>query len=166
MTAQQPSASAPAKTRHSHSGVTHAKERLEGNSTVISNELLQHPELSSTARGVGSYIQSLPEGSPGRHQSARRAVARGRGEDRLGPARGGAAIERYPERAARLREIERVVDTGELDPAAAIAEILALREAAEAEAGVGTAAPFSLPDHPFPGLNPVTRDHTTHTSHT
>ncbi|MFE4965099.1 helix-turn-helix domain-containing protein [Streptomyces sp. NPDC056660] len=64
MTAQQPSAPAPAKTRHSHSGVTHVKERLEGNFTVISNELLQHPELSSTARGIGGYIQSLPEGSP------------------------------------------------------------------------------------------------------
>jgi hypothetical protein len=64
MTAQQPSAPAPAKTRHSHSGVTHVKERLEGNFTVVSNELLQHPELSSTAKGIGSYIQSLPEGSP------------------------------------------------------------------------------------------------------
>ncbi|MER7836274.1 helix-turn-helix domain-containing protein [Streptomyces sp. NPDC096040] len=52
------------KTRHSHSGVTHVKERLDGNFTVVSNELLQHPELSSTARGIGSYIQSLPEGSP------------------------------------------------------------------------------------------------------
>ncbi|MGW7544430.1 helix-turn-helix domain-containing protein [Streptomyces sp. NPDC054770] len=64
MTAQQPSAPAPAKTRRSHSGVTHVKERLEGNFTVVSNELLQHPELSSTAKGIGSYIQSLPEGSP------------------------------------------------------------------------------------------------------
>ncbi|RPE43055.1 hypothetical protein EDD90_6226 [Streptomyces sp. Ag109_O5-1] len=64
MTAQQPSAPAPAKTRHSHSGVTHVRERLEGNFTVISNELLQHPELSSMARGIGSYIQSLPEGAP------------------------------------------------------------------------------------------------------
>ncbi|MFJ9706391.1 hypothetical protein [Streptomyces sp. NPDC101234] len=64
MTARQPSAPAPAETRHSHSGVTHVKERLDGNFTVISNELLQHPELSSTARGIGSYIQSLPEGAP------------------------------------------------------------------------------------------------------
>ncbi|MFJ9559943.1 helix-turn-helix domain-containing protein [Streptomyces fuscichromogenes] len=64
MTDKHPSAPAPAKTRHSHSGVTHVKERLEGNFTVISNELLQHPELSSTARGIGSYIQSLPEGAP------------------------------------------------------------------------------------------------------
>ncbi|MEV5846083.1 helix-turn-helix domain-containing protein [Streptomyces sp. NPDC051985] len=64
MTAQQPSAPAPAETRHSHSGVTHVKERLDGNFTVISNELLQHPELSSTAKGIGGYIQSLPEGAP------------------------------------------------------------------------------------------------------
>lgn len=43
------------------------------------------------------------------------------------------AIERHPERAARLRELERIVDAGEQDPAAAIAEIRAIREAAEAE---------------------------------
>ncbi|WP_199829570.1 DUF6247 family protein [Streptomyces sp. MMG1121] len=46
------------------------------------------------------------------------------------------AIEGHPERAARLRELERIVDEGEADPAAAIAEIRAIREAAEAEAGL------------------------------
>ncbi len=46
------------------------------------------------------------------------------------------AIERHPERAARLRELERIVDAGEQDPAAAITEIRAIREAAEAEAGL------------------------------
>lgn len=46
------------------------------------------------------------------------------------------AIERHPERAARLRELERIVDAGEQDPAAAIAEIRSIREAAEAEAGL------------------------------
>ncbi|MEV5874312.1 DUF6247 family protein [Streptomyces sp. NPDC052101] len=46
------------------------------------------------------------------------------------------AVERHPERAARLRELERIVDTGEQDPTAAIAEIRAIREAAEAEAGL------------------------------
>lgn len=46
------------------------------------------------------------------------------------------AIERHPERAARLRELERIADAGEQDPAAAIAEIRAMREAAEAEAGL------------------------------
>ncbi|MGW1007146.1 hypothetical protein [Streptomyces sp. NPDC002520] len=44
------------------------------------------------------------------------------------------AIEGHPERAARLRELERVVDTGERDPTAAIEEIRRIREAAEAEA--------------------------------
>jgi hypothetical protein len=52
------------------------------------------------------------------------------------------AIERHPERAARLRELERIVDAGEQDPAAAVAEIRAIWEAAEARAGVGAAAPF------------------------
>jgi hypothetical protein len=46
------------------------------------------------------------------------------------------AIERHPERAARLRELERFVDEGEQDPTEAIAEIQAIREAAEAEAGL------------------------------
>lgn len=43
------------------------------------------------------------------------------------------AIERHPERAARLRELERIVDAGAQGPAAAIAEICAIREAVEAE---------------------------------
>ncbi|UUU33183.1 DUF6247 family protein [Streptomyces sp. CA-210063] len=46
------------------------------------------------------------------------------------------AIERHPARAGRLRELERIVDTGEQDPSEAIAEIRAIREAAEAEAGL------------------------------
>ncbi|MFI1734254.1 DUF6247 family protein [Streptomyces acidicola] len=45
-------------------------------------------------------------------------------------------IERDPSRAQRLRELERVVDTGEQDPSLAIAEIRTIREAAEAEAGL------------------------------
>ncbi|MFJ9816628.1 hypothetical protein ACIRU3_15400 [Streptomyces sp. NPDC101151] len=46
------------------------------------------------------------------------------------------AIERHPERAVRLRELEHIVDAGEQDPAAAIVEIHVIREAAEAEAGL------------------------------
>lgn len=46
------------------------------------------------------------------------------------------AIERHPERAARLRELERIVDSGERDPVEAIAGIRAIREVAEAEAGL------------------------------
>lgn len=46
------------------------------------------------------------------------------------------AIERHPERAARLRELERIVDAGEQDPTEAVSEIRAIREDAEAEAGL------------------------------
>ncbi|RKN70291.1 hypothetical protein D7231_20645 [Streptomyces klenkii] len=46
------------------------------------------------------------------------------------------AIQRHPERAARLSELERTVDAGEADPHDALAEILAIREAAEREAGL------------------------------
>ncbi|MEU9555544.1 DUF6247 family protein [Streptomyces fumanus] len=46
------------------------------------------------------------------------------------------AIERHPARAERLRELERIVDTGEADPSDAIVEIRAIWEAAEAEAGL------------------------------
>ncbi|MFG2886864.1 hypothetical protein ACGFYV_31980 [Streptomyces sp. NPDC048297] len=46
------------------------------------------------------------------------------------------AIERHPERAARLRELELIADAGEQDPTPALAEIRAIREAAEAEAGL------------------------------
>ncbi|MFJ9590524.1 hypothetical protein [Streptomyces acidicola] len=43
------------------------------------------------------------------------------------------AIECHPARAQRLRELERIVDTGEQEPSEAIAEIRAIREAADAE---------------------------------
>ncbi|MBZ4014184.1 DUF6247 family protein [Streptomyces purpurogeneiscleroticus] len=46
------------------------------------------------------------------------------------------AIERYPDRAARLHELERIVDAGDQDPTEVIAEIQQIREAAEKEAGL------------------------------
>ena len=46
------------------------------------------------------------------------------------------AIERHPERAARLHELERLVDAGEKDPVDSIAEIRAIRDTAENEAGL------------------------------
>jgi len=46
------------------------------------------------------------------------------------------ALERYPERAARLRELERTADEGAGDPRATLAEMRRIREAAEAEAGL------------------------------
>src|SRR5262249_4000474 len=64
MTDKQRNAPMRAKSPRSRSGVTHVKERLDGNFTVISNELLQHPELSWLAIGISCHIQSLPEGAP------------------------------------------------------------------------------------------------------
>ncbi|MEV7191209.1 hypothetical protein AB0N81_05280 [Streptomyces sp. NPDC093510] len=46
------------------------------------------------------------------------------------------AIERHPQRAARLRELERLVNAAEQDPTEAIAEIRRIRDDAEAEAGL------------------------------
>ncbi|MGP3945884.1 hypothetical protein [Streptomyces sp. 6N106] len=46
------------------------------------------------------------------------------------------AIERHPERAARLRGLEQIVDMDEQDPTTAIHEIQQIRKAAEAEAGL------------------------------
>ncbi|ADI04593.1 hypothetical protein SBI_01472 [Streptomyces bingchenggensis BCW-1] len=46
------------------------------------------------------------------------------------------AIERHPERATRLRELEQIVAIAEQDPTAAIHEIQQIRKTAEAEAGL------------------------------
>jgi hypothetical protein len=64
MTDKQGNAPARPKSARSHSGITHVKEPLDGNFTIISNELLQHPELSWLAIGISCHIQSLPEGAP------------------------------------------------------------------------------------------------------
>lgn len=45
-------------------GVQHRNVRLTRRFTILSNDLVQHPELSMNARGLGAYIQSLPAGSP------------------------------------------------------------------------------------------------------
>jgi hypothetical protein len=46
------------------------------------------------------------------------------------------ALERHPARAARLRALERLVDTGEEDPSDAIAEIQQIRATTAREAGL------------------------------
>jgi hypothetical protein len=46
------------------------------------------------------------------------------------------AIARHPERAARLRDLERLIDEGVEEPGEAIAEIARIRAEAEAEAGL------------------------------
>ncbi|MFF4270982.1 helix-turn-helix domain-containing protein [Streptomyces sp. NPDC001536] len=63
MTDKQPSAPAPAKTRHSHSGVIHVNEPHTENFTVVGNHLAQHPDLSLMAIGLAVHIQSLPAGA-------------------------------------------------------------------------------------------------------
>ncbi|ARX83373.1 MULTISPECIES: hypothetical protein [Streptomyces] len=46
------------------------------------------------------------------------------------------AIERHPQRAARMRELEHFIHDGDGDPMDAMAEIRQIWEAAEAEAGL------------------------------
>ncbi|MFC9507804.1 hypothetical protein [Streptomyces sp. NPDC057002] len=56
------------------------------------------------------------------------------------------AIERHPARAERLRELERTVEAGEVDPTNAITEIRTIRETAEA----GLPRPGTTPRVPSP----------------
>lgn len=56
---------APSRPKSGHSsGVTHVNEPHYDNFTVVGNHLAQHPELSLTAIGLATHIQSLPEGTP------------------------------------------------------------------------------------------------------
>ncbi|MET9777735.1 helix-turn-helix domain-containing protein [Streptomyces sp. NPDC006367] len=45
-------------------GVIHDNVRHTENFTVVGNDLLQHPELSLLAIGLGGYIQSVRQGTP------------------------------------------------------------------------------------------------------
>ncbi|MGA4933153.1 helix-turn-helix domain-containing protein [Streptomyces incarnatus] len=63
MTDKQRNAPSRPTPRHS-SGVTHVNEPHHDNFTVVGNHLAQHPELSLTAIGLATHIQSLPEGTP------------------------------------------------------------------------------------------------------
>ncbi|WP_329313946.1 hypothetical protein OG723_18880 [Streptomyces sp. NBC_01278] len=45
-------------------GVQHANVRQTRNFTVVSNDLIRHPHLSMAARALGTYIQSVPRGTP------------------------------------------------------------------------------------------------------
>ncbi|MFJ1749035.1 helix-turn-helix domain-containing protein [Streptomyces sp. NPDC088116] len=45
------------------SGVTHQRHRHTERFVVVGNHLAQHRELSFVARGIGVYIQSLPDGA-------------------------------------------------------------------------------------------------------
>ncbi|MEU6089008.1 helix-turn-helix domain-containing protein [Streptomyces sp. NPDC047085] len=63
MTDKQRNAPARPKSAHSHSGVIHVNEPHHDNFTVVGNHLAQHPELSLTAIGLATHIQSLPAGT-------------------------------------------------------------------------------------------------------
>ncbi|WP_051864912.1 DNA-binding protein [Streptomyces griseus] len=63
MTAQQPSAPARARSGRCGPGVEHVTERHHERFTVVGNHLAQHPDLSLTAIGLATHIQSLPAGS-------------------------------------------------------------------------------------------------------
>lgn len=68
MAESQLSAPAPAQSRHPRtvpgSGVEHVNERHDSHFTVVGNHLAQHPELSLTAIGLATHIQSLPKSTP------------------------------------------------------------------------------------------------------
>lgn len=48
----------------SRNGVGHVAARHPEQFTVVGNHLAQHPEMSLTAIGLATHIQSLPEGTP------------------------------------------------------------------------------------------------------
>lgn len=66
MTEQQLSAPPRARfvVRRSPSGVMKVNEFQASGYTIVGNHLAQHRELSATAIGLATHIQSLPEGSP------------------------------------------------------------------------------------------------------
>ncbi|MEV8551619.1 hypothetical protein AB0L04_17535 [Streptomyces glaucescens] len=63
MTEQHPNAHARAASGRYSSGVQHVNEPHHDHFTVVGNHLAQHPELSLTAIGLATHIQSLPAGT-------------------------------------------------------------------------------------------------------
>ncbi|MBO0513985.1 helix-turn-helix domain-containing protein [Streptomyces beijiangensis] len=64
MTEQQLSAPSRARSERSRSGIGHVDQQQSERFTVVGNHLAQHAELSLTAIGLATHIQSLPEGAP------------------------------------------------------------------------------------------------------
>ncbi|MBD0422991.1 helix-turn-helix domain-containing protein [Streptomyces sp. TRM S81-3] len=54
----------PTRSRHHGGGIIHENTRHTTRFVVIGNHLVQHPELSLLAIGLGCHIQSLPTGTP------------------------------------------------------------------------------------------------------
>ncbi|MFD9226026.1 helix-turn-helix domain-containing protein [Streptomyces sp. NPDC060064] len=63
MAEQHFSARLRARSARSRPGVGHVDERHPEQFTVVGNHLAQHPELSLTAIGLATHIQSLPDGA-------------------------------------------------------------------------------------------------------
>ncbi|MDO0933938.1 helix-turn-helix domain-containing protein [Streptomyces sp. DG2A-72] len=63
MTEQHFSAHPRSRSARSHLGVTHVDKRHDEEFTVVGNHLAQHPDLSLTAIGLATHIQSLPTGA-------------------------------------------------------------------------------------------------------
>ncbi|WP_030673458.1 DNA-binding protein [Streptomyces sp. NRRL B-1347] len=63
MTTQQPSAPPRHASGRSGSGLRHVSEAHRERFTVVGNHLAQHQDLSLTAIGLATHIQSLPAGS-------------------------------------------------------------------------------------------------------
>ncbi|WLW54278.1 helix-turn-helix domain-containing protein [Streptomyces sp. YU58] len=63
MTSQHLSAHTRSRFARSRLGVAHVDERHDQELTVVGNHLAQHPDLSLTAIGLATHIQSLPEGA-------------------------------------------------------------------------------------------------------
>ncbi|MGW7422240.1 DUF6247 family protein [Streptomyces sp. NPDC054813] len=104
--------------------------------------LIPMPELTPDALGA-AVARITPSRVPALTQHLFEATTNAQQTQSLAPLRAFVhswavfvAIQRHPERAARLHELERLVDEGEQDPTAAIAEIRMIWEAAEAEAGL------------------------------
>ncbi|MFE0135017.1 helix-turn-helix domain-containing protein [Streptomyces sp. NPDC059037] len=64
MAEQHPSAPLRARTARSRPGVDHVVEHHSEQFTVVGNHLAQHAELSLTAIGLATHMQSLPDGAP------------------------------------------------------------------------------------------------------
>lgn len=156
---------APARAAY---GVRHANVRLTGRFTIVSNDLIQHPEMSVIARMLGIFIQSMPSGTPigikdlvKRLSIGETAIAKGLRElvlfgylDRsLENLPGGRIATRtvsynHP-RAATVARCR--ADRG---PAAPPVEVVPLSEAPPAPAVSGPVAPSTLPAPPEPVPEP------------
>jgi hypothetical protein len=165
MAEQQPSAPArrlsPIR-RTTTGGVTHITEYQPNRYTIIGNHLVQHRELSLTAIGLASHIQSLPEGSPVdiRTLAARFPEGRDRIAEALRELERHGYIERVRERTPEGKVITRTYAYN--DPATTRARRATLHAAAPPAVPEPPADPDPVPpeqplraERPAPSQNPA-----------